>query len=400
MGARALVTITTPAPAKSPLVLYVDDERANRIVFEQSLGSELSVITAPDGPTALDLLDVNDVAVLVTDMRMPGMTGEELLRLAKQRHPQTTRIVVTAYSDVDPILRAINEGLVARYIIKPWQRTELIQVLRWASEAWSFARASAALHERLIETERLAMLGSMAGSLVHDLKTPLMSILVNTDTIGELASAAPILRDALERAPLGDAQKRQMIAMVEDLEPIATDLKTSAWHLNELVGKLRELGRPNTDAPSTTQVEPMPVLRHAIAVCQPILSASKGVIAYDGPDPLPLVRIAGTQLTQVLINVIANAAQAVAARGAPGGKVTVHAVERDAMLELAVRDNGIGMSPEVLAKIGTPFFTTREEGVGLGIAQCQRLIGAIGGRLHIESKLGVGTSVTISLPLV
>ena len=63
------------------------------------------------------------------------MNGEELLRIVKERQPQTIRMVVTAYADVDPILRAINEGLVARYIIKPWVRTELVQVLRWAIEA-------------------------------------------------------------------------------------------------------------------------------------------------------------------------------------------------------------------------------------------------------------------------
>src|SRR5262245_56483654 len=123
-----------------PLVLYVDDERANRVVFEQSLASEFEIQTVADAAAALAVLDQRDVAVLVTDMRMPKMNGEELLRIAKERAPQTIRIVVTAYSDVDPILRAINEGLVARYIIRPWVRTELVQVLRWAIEAWTFSR--------------------------------------------------------------------------------------------------------------------------------------------------------------------------------------------------------------------------------------------------------------------
>jgi len=135
-----------------PLVLYVDDERANRIVFEQSLGTDFRIKAVADGHSALAILDEQDVAVLVTDMRMPGMNGEELLRIAKERKPQTFRVVVTAYADVDPILRAINEGLVARYIIKPWIRAELVQVLRWATEAWTFTRNSNALHTRLMET--------------------------------------------------------------------------------------------------------------------------------------------------------------------------------------------------------------------------------------------------------
>ena len=82
--------------------------------------------------------------MLVTDIRMPTMNGDELLRIVKERHPQTIRMVVTAFADIDPILRAINEGFVARYIIKPWVRAELVQVLRWAIEAWAFGRDSAA----------------------------------------------------------------------------------------------------------------------------------------------------------------------------------------------------------------------------------------------------------------
>src|SRR3954470_14782375 len=174
-----------------PLVLYVDDERGNRVVFEQSLNSEFNLRTASSAAEALDVLDKHEVAAVVSDMRMPSMSGEELLRIVKERHPEVIRMVVTAYADVEPILRAINEGLVARYIIKPWIRAELVQVLRWATEAWTFTRSSMALQMRLMETERLATLGSIAGLLVHDLKQPLMSLLMNAEHLRELVKAAP-----------------------------------------------------------------------------------------------------------------------------------------------------------------------------------------------------------------
>jgi signal transduction histidine kinase len=69
------------------------------------------------------------------------------------------------------------------------------------------------------------------------------------------------------------------------------------------------------------------------------------------------------------------------------------------MLELQIRDDGIGMAPEVLSRVGTPFFTTRPEGTGLGLAQCQRLVGTVGGRFRIESERGIGTTVTIIIPI-
>lgn len=383
--------------SKSPLILYVDDERGNRVVFEQSLG-DFDLLTAEDGETALKLMEEHDVAVLVTDMRMPKMNGEQLLRIVKEKHPHTIRMVVTAYSDVDPILRAINEGLVVRYIVKPWHRAELIQVLRWACEAWSFGRESAALQRRLLETERLATLGSIAALLVHDLKQPLMSLLVNIEIMRELATMSSTLHAAVERAQLPANTRKRLLDLVDDLEPVTGDLKTSATHLSELINGLRELGKPRETAGKLLQTDPLPIVRHAIAVCQELVVTSRSSIAYTGPSKLPSVRISATELTQVLINIIANGAQAVAARGVPNGKVSVNARPEDGMLELQIRDDGVGMPADVLNRAGTPFFTTRQEGTGLGLAQCQRLVGAAGGRFRIESEPGVGTTVTIVIP--
>ena len=391
---------SVPVASRSgPLVLYVDDERGNRVVFEQSLNTEFHVMTAQGASEALEVLDQHEVAVIVSDIRMPSMTGEELLRIVKERYPQVIRMVVTAYADVEPILRAINEGLVARYIIKPWIRAELVQVLRWAIEAWTFSRDSAALHRRLLETERLATLGSIAGMLVHDLKQPLMSLLVNVEHLRELANAAPMVRDALLQAPIPSAQRARLIELIDDLDPVTTDLKTSGQHLSELISGLRELGRPRDLRNPVTTSDPLPIVRHAMAVCQELAIPARASIGYEGPGQLPRVRMSATELTQVLINVVANGAQAVAARGVPHGKVSIVARSESDMLELQIRDDGVGMSPDVLSRVGTPFFTTRPDGTGLGLAQCQRLVGTVGGRFRIESERGIGTTVTIILPI-
>src|ERR1700733_10620841 len=291
----------TPA-RPGPLVLSVDDERGNRVVFEQSLSAEFNVVTAQHAAEALEMLAVNDVAVIVSDMRMPAMSGDELLRIVKEKYPQIIRMVVTAYADVEPILRAINEGLVARYIVKPWIRTELVQVLRWAIEAWTFSRDSAALHRRLLETERLATLGSIAGMLVHDLKQPLMSLLVNVEHLRELANASMILHDALLHAPIPATQRARLIELVEDLDPVTTDLKTSGTHLSELISGLRELGKPRDPRNPTTATDPLPIVRHAMTVCQELAIPARASIGYDGPGELPRVRMSATELTQVLIN--------------------------------------------------------------------------------------------------
>lgn len=380
-----------------PYVLYVDDEKTNRIVFEQSLASDFSILTAADGETALKLLEQHDIGVVVTDMRMPHMNGEDLLRVVKERWPHVIRIVVTAYSDIDPILRAINEGLVARYILKPWVRAELVQVLRWAIEASALGRDSAEIHRRLLETERLATLGSISALLVHDLRQPLAAIIGNIELLDALGDLSPMLREALRHVELDARTRKSASARLEELPAILSDMRTASDLLSTMISNLRDLSRPR-DATATIVADPMQVVRHAMSVCQPLAINLHAQIDYAGPRDLPRVRMSPTELAQVLINLVTNGAQAVAARGGEQGHVHIAAREAGGMVELQVRDDGVGIPSEVLARIGTPFFTTRSEGTGLGVAQCQRLVGTAGGRFHIESEPGKGTTVTITLP--
>jgi len=388
----------TSDEAAAPLVLYVDDERTNRVVFEAALGDEFLVRVAPDGHAALAVLAAEPVAVLVTDIRMPGMDGLELLRRAKEAVPDVVRIIVTGYSDIEPILAAINEGLVARYIVKPWDRAELSQVLRWGVEAWRFARESGSLYRRLLETERLATLGSMAGMLLHDLKQPLMAMHGNVEVLELLARDAPALAAAVPQLALEATPREVLAERVAELPAVVADLGEACRLLENLIEGLRDLSRPRGVGAVAPATDPVPVVRHALSVCQQLAITARTSIAYEGPRELPLVRISSTALTQILINLVSNGTQAVAARGTPNGSVAIVARAEGEMLELQVRDDGVGMSDEVLRRIGTPFFTTRDSGTGLGIAQCQRLVGTAGGQFRIESTPGIGTTVTIRLP--
>ena len=124
---------------------------------------------------------------------------------------------------------------------------------------------------------------------------------------------------------------------------------------------------------------------------------ARGVLSYDGPVDLPNVRIGSVELTQVLINVIANAAHALAQRQQVGGRVIVRAYEMDDMVRFAIVDDGPGMTSEQLRKVGTPFYSTRTDGTGLGVMQCRRLVEGAQGIFKIESELGRGTTVTIGL---
>jgi signal transduction histidine kinase len=381
----------------APLVDYDDDERPNRVVFEQSLKADFRIKTVVSAKAALELLDKEEVAVLVSDIRMPEMDGLELLRIAKEKHPQTLRMVITAYSDVDPILRAINEGLVARYIVKPWNRDELRQVLRWATEIWTFGKDSAELQRRLLETERLASLGSIAAASVHDLRTPLMMVNVTLDELRERAEAISAARASIDGSNIEGVAKAHLLAQIDLASELIGDAKQASDDLKGMIALLNEFIKPGSKRGTPPVIDPLPVVRHTVSMQQRIVSAAMP-ISYRGPSELPHIRMSPVELTQVLVNLLGNAAQAVAARGEPNKAVAVEASMQGDMLELKVRDEGVGMPPDVLKRVGTPWFTTRKEGTGLGLANCQRLVGSAGGRLRIESEQGVGTTVTILLP--
>jgi two-component system response regulator HupR/HoxA len=130
-------------------VLIVDDELRVLDALEAILAAEFRVVRAAGGEAALEILRAEDVAVIVTDYRMPGMTGVELLRRSQEHAPDAVRIILTAYTDVDSLMEAINTGRIYHFIPKPWDPKELLIAARRAAERYSLAQENARLKDDL-----------------------------------------------------------------------------------------------------------------------------------------------------------------------------------------------------------------------------------------------------------
>jgi two-component system response regulator HupR/HoxA len=130
-------------------VLIVDDEPRVLDALEAVLAADFRVLRAEGGEQALRLLPGVDVAVIVTDYRMPGMTGVELLRRSQDVAPDAVRIVLTAYTDVDSLMDAINTGRIYHFVPKPWDPNELLLIVRRAAERYTLARDNARLRDEL-----------------------------------------------------------------------------------------------------------------------------------------------------------------------------------------------------------------------------------------------------------
>ena len=106
-------------------ILFVDDEEYNLVAFKATFREDYEIFTAQSGNEALDLIKGNEIGLIITDQRMPEMTGVELLEKVLPKYPDAVRIILTGYSDVEAIVSAINNGNVFRYITKPWDEREL-----------------------------------------------------------------------------------------------------------------------------------------------------------------------------------------------------------------------------------------------------------------------------------
>jgi Nif-specific regulatory protein len=139
------------ADPKRHTILVVDDEQDNLDAFRFNFRKTFDLLTATSGPEALALLADHDVAVIVTDQRMPKMTGLELLREANRVRPDAVGIILTAFTDVDVLIEAINLGQVYRYITKPWEAKEVRGTLQYALERFELTRDNQRLVAQLAD---------------------------------------------------------------------------------------------------------------------------------------------------------------------------------------------------------------------------------------------------------
>jgi signal transduction histidine kinase/CheY-like chemotaxis protein len=177
-------------------VLYVDDEPENLRIFELGFKRDFSVITATSGEQGLALLAQRPVAVVLSDQKMPGLTGVEFLARARDVDPKTIRMLITAYGDAETLGVAINEGSVYRYIAKPWRPEELRLAVRRAIEVYALDRE----REQLLR--ELTTLNRVARTINQELELePLLGLLLDA-VVTELGfdAAAVLLFDDRRRA--------------------------------------------------------------------------------------------------------------------------------------------------------------------------------------------------------
>ena len=133
-------------------VLYVDDEENNLIAFKAAFRRYFSVFTALSAEEAQKILVENTIHVLITDQRMPGTLGTELLAKAVQDYPEQIRILLTGYSDIEALKDAVNRGQIFRYLQKPWNDEELKKTIEDSFKVYAIKKEQNEKNEKLVLT--------------------------------------------------------------------------------------------------------------------------------------------------------------------------------------------------------------------------------------------------------
>ena len=228
----------------------------------------------------------------------------------------------------------------------------------------------------LARSERLVAMGTMVSGLAHEIRTPLTFI----------ANHLGVLRAQLDAAERNGTLPPSLASSGANIDEALAGVD----RVNALVVDLRKFVRTEPGERRLVRLEEQ--VQEALHLFE---AANRGRVVERDLRPTPPIHAEPLQLQQVVLNLLENAAAA----SPPGGRLWIATASEGGFVELSVRDEGIGMLPEVRARVFEPFFTTREEGTGLGLAIVRRLVETHGGRIEVDSEAGRGSTFRVRLPM-
>ena len=256
------------------------------------------------------------------------------------------------------------------------------------------------LERRLFQADKLATIGQIAASVAHDINNPLAYMHANlarlVDHI-EPTRHALLARQALLEGD-GDVDGAQAVADAHaELAELVEDTFEGCRRIRDIMRELHDFSR--VDGGGKVRIDVNKAIETALRIVKNLVKHRAKLTLDLAPD-LPAVNGNFGRLSQVLINLLSNAAQSFAAKDASRNEVVVCTRAADDLVHIEIRDNGAGIAPEALPHIFEPFFTTRREdgGTGLGLAIARENTELLGGTLTVESELDGGTRFMVALP--
>ncbi len=380
-------------------LLIVDDETDVLDSLQHLFHRKFRVLTAPSGSQALELLQKEPVQLILSDQRMPGMSGDEFLARSRNLRPESIRLLFTGYADIQAVANAINRGEIYRYILKPWDPIELELLLDQAAERYDLlderrrlVAELQATNDRLSQANRdLAEADQVKTAFLevasHEFNTPITVI----QGLSEL-----LLLTNTDREP----QERGLLEGIRD----------GTRHLGRLVGdtlKALDAGEFRNRL-HLASVDLAALIHQACAQVEPFVTARHLLFERDVASDLGQFEADESKILEILVQLLTNAIKFTPDEGSI--RISARLLGPD-QAEIAVVDTGIGLDEPTLRHLFSPLFTELnpdhhhsgtfgfgQRGLGLGLYLVKQFIELHGGSVAVTSVVNQGTTITLLLP--
>jgi signal transduction histidine kinase len=405
-------------------ILIVDDETPIREMIAEHLAEMFDCATASSADEALTLLAAAPFGLVISDVMMPGRNGIELLREITVKYPETGVIMVSGVDRPQRMRDALRLGAFD-YLIKPCDLDVLTFAVERAFERRALQRTARTykthlerqnielasrkaelerLQAQLVHTEKMASLGQLSAGIAHELNNPAGFIYGNMDLLSDYLSELKKLLEVYDNvllptdvAVIVDSLKTeiQFQSLMGNLDSIVSDCRDGAERIREIVRNLRLFSR--LDEAEIKKIDLHGGIDSTIRLLSRYLSSGRVTVHRDYSAALPLVSCYAGQLNQVWMNLLANAAQAIAGNG----EIRISTAVKGESVVVTISDTGSGIPESQLPRIFDPFFTTKPvgEGTGLGLSISYGIIARHGGTITVKSEVGTGTKFSVTIPI-
>jgi len=352
-------------------VLYIDDEVNNLNSFKATFRFDYNIFLASNIVEAEEHLNNpdNNIEIILSDQRMPEITGVEFFEKIRISHPQCIRLLITGFSDIESVIDAVNRGHIFRYIKKPWIELDIKSAIK---EGYNYYAATTILAETNKSLEKAySELNKFAYSVAHDFKGPITSI----------RSALSIV-NANEQ----NEENKELIGLII----------SSAEKLSDFIDSMFDYYRLNQGELTMEDIDFNEIASYYNDLFA-IEAKLKNVDFQIEIHQTQKFRSDETKLKLILNNLINNAFKYLK-QDSTQGVIKVQ-IEVSDEAKITISDNGIGIAEKYVGSIFDMFFraTTQAVGSGFGLYNVKDAITKLDGNIRVMSTLDEGTSFTVTL---
>lgn len=385
-------------------LLVIDDEIDIIRALERQFRRKYKVFSTTNPIEGLSIMRRENIHVVLSDQRMPGMTGVDFFTHIKDKFPDTLKLILTGYTDVESVIGAINDGQVFRYVKKPWNPDELDLVVREAFEKYELVADNRKLLKELQEinttledkvkdrTRELEMMNERLfelnreknryiGMVAHDLRNP----------ISIAASYSDILIEDYDSIPKCD--QFEYLGQINSSCYFSLDLIRDFLDASKIEAGIFDLNLARHDY--------IKVVNDNIRLNEILARSKSQEIMLKCCYERISANFDSNKIQQVLNNLLSNAIK----YSHSNKRIVVEVLVDNHEIQTRIIDQGQGIPADELPKLFQPFQTTsvkptgNEKSTGLGLALVKKIIEAHQGCIKVESQVGVGSVFTFSFPI-